>query len=126
AGHGGRIERTDDGGLTWKPQRVEHGAEILNSIYFIDDRQGWVAGTGGLVLRTSKGGQNWEITKTGQAQDLRSVRFGSPPKRLDCRRGWPDSIDHRWRRHMGSSCVRSTEGAAWTRHRLRRCCHRRW
>lgn len=80
AGHGGRIERTDDGGTTWKSQRVEREAEILNSIYFIDDRLGWVAGGGGLVLRTSNGGQTWDIIKTERSEDLWSVRFISPLK----------------------------------------------
>src|SRR5437868_8525325 len=32
AGHAGRIERTDDGGLSWKAQRMEREGEVLNSI----------------------------------------------------------------------------------------------
>src|SRR5262249_20885026 len=73
-------EKTEDGGVTWKPQRAEREAEILNSIYFIDDRQGWVAGGNGLLLHTSNGGQAWDITRTGRPEDLWSIRFASPQK----------------------------------------------
>src|SRR6476646_216039 len=55
AGHSGRIERTDDGGATWKAQRIEREGEVLNSIFFVDERRGWVVGGGGLVFSTING-----------------------------------------------------------------------
>lgn len=86
AGYAGRIERTDDGGLNWKTQRVEREGEVLNSIFFIDDRHGWAAGgvvgVGGLILRTVNGGESWEPVETGRVENFWAVRFSSPT------RGW--------------------------------------
>ncbi|HKA17482.1 MAG TPA: YCF48-related protein [Blastocatellia bacterium] len=82
AGHAGLIERTDDGGLSWKPQRIERQGEVLNSIYFIDERRGWVAGGNGLVFRTTDGGESWNKIATGRIEDLWAVRFSNPE------RGW--------------------------------------
>jgi len=82
AGHAGLIERTDDGGLSWKPQRIERQGEVLNSIFFIDERRGWVAGGNGLVFRTTDGGESWNKITTGRVEDLWAVRFSDPE------RGW--------------------------------------
>jgi photosystem II stability/assembly factor-like uncharacterized protein len=82
AGHSGLIERTDDGGLSWKPQRIEHEGEMLNSVFFIDERRGWVAGGSGLVFRTTDGGESWNKITTGRVEDLWAVRFSNPE------RGW--------------------------------------
>jgi photosystem II stability/assembly factor-like uncharacterized protein len=40
AGYAGRIQRTDDGGVTWKLQRAERKGEVLNSIFFLDPERG--------------------------------------------------------------------------------------
>src|SRR5438128_9970956 len=82
AGHAGRIERTADGGMTWKTQRVEREDEALNSIFFIDERRGWIVGGSGLVLRTTNGGESWDRVATGRIEDLWAVRFAAPE------RGW--------------------------------------
>ena len=82
AGHAGLIERTDDGGLSWKPQRIEREGEVLNSIFFIDERRGWVAGGSGLVFRTTDGGETWNKITTGRIEDLWAIRFSTPE------RGW--------------------------------------
>ncbi len=86
AGYAGRIERTDDGGKTWKTQRAEQQGEVFNSIFFIDERQGWAvggaAGKGGLIFRTTDGGDLWEPVETGRVESFWAVRFSSP------QRGW--------------------------------------
>jgi photosystem II stability/assembly factor-like uncharacterized protein len=76
-GLAGRIERTDDGGLSWKVQRNEREGEPLNGMFFIDERRGWVVGGSGLVLRTTNGGETWTQTNTGRIEDLWAVRFSS-------------------------------------------------
>jgi photosystem II stability/assembly factor-like uncharacterized protein len=81
-GLAGRIERTDDGGLTWKVQRNEREGEALNGMFFIDERRGWVVGGNGLVLRTTNGGETWTQTNTGRIEDLWAARFSSSE------RGW--------------------------------------
>ena len=65
AGYEGRIERTDDGGRSWKNQRVEREGELLNSIFFIDNERGWIAGEDGLILATTDGGASWQEQATG-------------------------------------------------------------
>lgn len=82
AGYAGRIERTDDGGRTWKTQRFEREGEVLNSLCFVDKERGWVAGGKGLVCRTANGGNSWEEIATNRVEDLWTVRFATPE------RGW--------------------------------------
>jgi photosystem II stability/assembly factor-like uncharacterized protein len=82
AGFAGRIERTDDGGRTWKQQRAEHGSEALNAIFAIDDRRAWAVGVRGTVVHTDDGGATWTATATGRNEGFWSVRFASPD------RGW--------------------------------------
>jgi photosystem II stability/assembly factor-like uncharacterized protein len=52
------IVHTVDGGKTWTIQqrREDHG---WNSLFFINDREGWAAGGDGIV-HTSDGGETWE------------------------------------------------------------------
>jgi photosystem II stability/assembly factor-like uncharacterized protein len=82
AGFAGRIERTDDGGRTWKQQRAEHGSEALNAIFAIDDRRAWAVGVRGIVVHTEDGGATWTAIATGRNEGFWSVRFTSPD------RGW--------------------------------------
>ncbi len=82
AGYAGRIERTDDGGQTWKTQRFEREGEVLNSLCFVDQERGWAAGGRGLVCRTTNGGNRWEEIVTNRIEDLWTVRFATPE------RGW--------------------------------------
>ena len=80
AGYAGRVQRTDDGGVTWKLQRTEHKGEVLNSIFFLDSERGWAAGGAGLLLLTLNGGDTWETIATGRTEDLWSVRFLTPDR----------------------------------------------
>jgi photosystem II stability/assembly factor-like uncharacterized protein len=82
AGYAGRIERTDDGGRTWKTQRFEREGEVLNSLYFVDKEFGWAVGGRGLVCHTTNGGNSWEQMPTNRVEDLWAVRFSSRE------RGW--------------------------------------
>lgn len=54
------VARTDDGGCTWQQLWVsdESPDERYYDIYFIDERQGWLAGEFGLYL-TMDGGKTW-------------------------------------------------------------------
>ena len=82
AGYAGRIQRTDDGGLSWKVQRIEHKNEIINSIFFLDHERGWAVGSAGLLLSTNNGGENWEVITTGRAEDLWSAAHPNAVARL--------------------------------------------
>lgn len=82
AGYAGRIERTDDGGATWRVQRTERPSEVLNAICAIDTEQVWAVGARGAILRTTDGGAEWSTVDGGRREDLWAVRFASAT------RGW--------------------------------------
>ena len=68
------IQKTMDGGQTWESQ--ETGAEdVLQDIFFLDDKHGWAVGENGLILHTSNGGGKWAVQASGTEETLRSIRF---------------------------------------------------
>ena len=68
------IQKTVDGGQTWEAQ--ETGAEdVLQDIFFLDDKHGWAVGENGLILHTSNGGGRWATQMSNTEETLRSIRF---------------------------------------------------
>ena len=55
----GAILHNVDGGPVWTAQE-SHTEIFLRSAYFIDNRNGWIAGDNGLIIRTEDGGQTWK------------------------------------------------------------------
>jgi photosystem II stability/assembly factor-like uncharacterized protein len=49
----------------------------LHSVYFLDQRHGWVAGSGGTLLETTDGGQTWNKVHPPTADTLRDVYFAN-------------------------------------------------
>jgi len=47
----------------------------LNSVYFIDQENGWAVGEGGIILYTTDGGENWNQQISGTDLNLQSVHF---------------------------------------------------
>ncbi|HKR21118.1 MAG TPA: hypothetical protein VJS17_00935, partial [Pyrinomonadaceae bacterium] len=43
----------------WLPARVNTGGNDLNTVYFVDDKRGWVGGDNGFLSRTDDGGVSW-------------------------------------------------------------------
>jgi photosystem II stability/assembly factor-like uncharacterized protein len=89
-GDRGVIWHTDDGGRNWQLQSSPVLCR-LESVCFVDDRNGWIVGgwnhpythkTTGVVLRTTDGGQHWERIPRVSLPALRSVKF------FDLRTGW--------------------------------------
>jgi photosystem II stability/assembly factor-like uncharacterized protein len=83
-GDKGMIEKTEDGGVTWKQQVTPTDLRI-NKIHFINSLEGWA--TGGerrgeelrsILLRTSDGGTKWSVIDEEEAKDLSPVFFTSP------------------------------------------------
>ena len=54
-GSGGMVFKSSDGGDTWSDQSAINNYE-LNSVYFYDERNGFVVGDNGTILFTSNGG----------------------------------------------------------------------
>ena len=68
------IQKTTDGGQSWVNQ--ETGTEdVLEDIFFVDDKHGWAVGENGLILYTSNGGDKWTAQASGTEETLRSIRF---------------------------------------------------
>jgi photosystem II stability/assembly factor-like uncharacterized protein len=101
AGYAGRIDRTDDGGHTWRPQRPERGREVFNSIWAVDARCAWAVGASGLGARTTDGGTTWIPMSLGGSGDFWSVRFAS------AERGWAVG-------DAGAIVSTTDGGARWT------------
>ncbi len=69
-GQRGHIVTSSDNGATWKQSAVPVSSD-LNSVFFVDDKQGWVVGHDGVILRTRDGGDKWELQLNGiTANDL--------------------------------------------------------
>src|SRR5215204_225906 len=55
---------TDNGGSSWRRQRVPVKDELIH-LDFDGDRRGWVVGSGGRVLHTRDGGLTWDVQDAG-------------------------------------------------------------
>lgn len=53
----------------WAP-RDSKTREMLTSVSFIDDKHGWAAGHGGVIVHTADGGENWEVQRESSPQNL--------------------------------------------------------
>jgi len=68
----GFIYNSTDAGATWTAQ--ESGSlttQHLNSVFFVDDRNGWAGGDNNAILRTSDSGITWELVTgpSGKSSD---------------------------------------------------------
>jgi len=89
-GDRGVIWHTEDGGRHWRLQSSPIPCR-LESISFVDDRNGWIVGgwshpythkSTAVVLRTTDGGQHWERIPRLSLPGLKRVKF------FDLRSGW--------------------------------------
>jgi len=55
SGFYGRINHSTDGGVSWTNQLSNTG-EHLNSVFFLDSINGWIAGNSGVILKTTNAG----------------------------------------------------------------------
>jgi len=65
----------------WERQRTGTFA-WLHSVFFVDERRGWAAGSKGALLSTSDGGATWELRKPPTEDALRDIFF------QDAETGW--------------------------------------
>lgn len=76
-GANGVILLSDDEGKTFRQAKSVPVRSTLNSVSFVDQRQGWAVGHWGIVLGTEDGGESWSILRrdTNVDQPLFSVFF---------------------------------------------------
>jgi len=71
-GEGGSIQRSTDGGKTWKKQNS--GVTVdLTSGSAASDKVAWIAGKSGTLLLTTDGGKHWKQITTPISGDLGGV-----------------------------------------------------
>ena len=59
----------------WLPARVNTGGNDLNTVYFVDDKRGWVGGDNGFLSRTDDGGQSWVRQTVGTTAAINDIYF---------------------------------------------------
>lgn len=97
----------------WERQRTGTFA-WLHSVFFVDERRGWAAGSKGALLSTSDGGATWELRKPPTEDALRDIFF------QDAETGWllcERSIFKPMAKDESVSYLLSTSdgGATWSR-----------
>ena len=70
----GRIEVTNDGGITWSLQ-FSILQKTLSDVQFVDQNIGWVVGSQGSILQTTDGGMHWATQHAGTSNSLNGVFF---------------------------------------------------
>ena len=75
-GAGGSILFTEDAGVTWKNATIwEKSDAKLNSVFFINPKNGWTVGTSGKIFQTFNGGKIWREQKSNVNEDLTDIFF---------------------------------------------------
>src|SRR3989442_15070060 len=59
----------------WSSKRIGSGGKDLNAVYFIDSKEGWVAGDGGFVTHTPDGGATWIVRPIGTEDSINEIFF---------------------------------------------------
>jgi photosystem II stability/assembly factor-like uncharacterized protein len=70
----GIILKTTNGGLNW--QNIDCPTSTgLNSIFFLNEKYGFISGHNGSIIKTTDGGNSWRYYSTGTLSDLESIFF---------------------------------------------------
>lgn len=69
----------------WSP-RESGTKEVLTCLSFVNEREGWAAGHGGIVLHTTDAGRSWEILREPRPdnQPLFAIQLLSPQEGFAC------------------------------------------
>lgn len=54
----------------------------LHSIFFVNEKNGWIVGSNGVILKTANGGESWQSSKKITEDNIRDVYFS------DAQNGW--------------------------------------
>lgn len=83
-GEYGHVLLSDDNGQSWRQARSVPTVTTLTALHFINDKQGWAVGHGGVVIGTGDGGETWNpLAGRLDGKDvLLSVWFGNATQGL--------------------------------------------
>lgn len=59
----------------WIPFRLDTGGKDLNTVYFLDEKRGWVGGDEGFLSHTSDGGSSWVRQTVGTNAAINDIYF---------------------------------------------------
>lgn len=59
----------------WIPTRINTGGNDLNTVYFLDEKRGWVGGDNGFLSRTEDGGSFWVSQHVGTKAAINDIYF---------------------------------------------------
>lgn len=59
----------------WSGKRIGSGGKDLNAVYFVDSKEGWVAGDAGFVSHTQDGGLTWVERPIGTERSINDIYF---------------------------------------------------
>ena len=59
----------------WVPSRIGPAKKDLNTVYFLDNKRGWVAGDEGFLSRTDDGGRTWIQQAVGITDAINDIYF---------------------------------------------------
>ena len=59
----------------WIPTRVNTGGNDLNTVYFLDDKRGWVGGDEGFLSRTDDAGRTWVRQNVATKAAINDIYF---------------------------------------------------
>ncbi len=59
----------------WSNKRIGSGGKDLNAVYFVDSKEGWVAGDSGFVSHTEDGGDTWVERPIGTEHSINDIYF---------------------------------------------------
>lgn len=106
-GERGHVLLSDDDGATFRQAAGVPLDLTLTSVSFVDDKEGWAAGHGGVIMRTGDGGEHWDLQHRDTAADqpLFSVYF------RDREHGWASGL---WSLLLATA----DGGKTWTRVQL--------
>lgn len=101
-GAGGSILFTEDAGLSWNKASVFGNSETkLNSVFFLNQKNGWTVGSQGKIFQTLNGGKTWREQKSNITKDLTDVFFNNSAE------GWAVGAE-------GTILYTTTAGNVWT------------
>src|SRR6185503_13323917 len=60
---------------SWVPFKINTNGNDLNTVYFLDNRRGWVGGDGGFLSHTEDGGQSWKPQAVGTKAAINDIYF---------------------------------------------------